>query len=189
MFGEMRLRRRKTTDATPWKWPGLLAPHRSSLSGGSRTDTAESVPALILAVVIVILAGPQQLSEPRLKRALTNIEFCVDVSGSMNARFGDGTRYDASMSAIDDFLDYRDGDAFGLTFFVDSLDGCQKAVAPAREGFDKPRIRSRIPQGVTKLAGGGVQAAVEIDVGVAGPEPVLQLLPSNNFPRLFDEGR
>lgn len=82
---------------------------------------AESLPALVLAVVIVILAGPQQLSSPRSRRVLTNIEFCVDVSGSMTAPFGDGSRYDASMKAIDAFLDVRKGDAFGLTFFGNNV--------------------------------------------------------------------
>lgn len=79
--------------------------------------TAESAPAILLAVVIVILAGPQQTGLPKTKRSLTNIQFCVDVSGSMSATFGEGTRYDASMKAINDFLDARRGDAFGLTFF------------------------------------------------------------------------
>ncbi len=81
----------------------------------------ESLPPLILAVVIAILAGPRQLSEPRTRRALTNIEFCVDISGSMTASFGDGSRYDASMQAINEFLDFRQGDAFGLTFFGNSV--------------------------------------------------------------------
>lgn len=80
-------------------------------------NVAECVPHLLLAVAIVLLAGPQRLSEPKTRRALTNIEFCVDISGSMGWPFGDGTRYDASMKAIDGFLDYRKGDAFGLTFF------------------------------------------------------------------------
>ena len=80
-------------------------------------NIAETMPALILAIAILILAGPQQLSEPKSRKALTNIEFCVDVSGSMTARFGEGNRYDASMAAIDDFLSLREGDAFGLTFF------------------------------------------------------------------------
>jgi Ca-activated chloride channel family protein len=78
---------------------------------------AESVPALILAVVILILGGPQRYDEPKTKRALTNIELLVDVSGSMTTPFGDGSRYDTSMKAIDQFLDYRKGDAVGLTFF------------------------------------------------------------------------
>ncbi|MEM7309207.1 MAG: vWA domain-containing protein [Planctomycetota bacterium] len=81
----------------------------------------EALPALLLALVVLILAGPQRWDEPRTKRVLTNIEFCVDVSGSMSAAFGEGDRYDASMEAINDFLDYRDGDAFGLTFFGNSV--------------------------------------------------------------------
>jgi Ca-activated chloride channel family protein len=82
---------------------------------------AESLPALVLAAVIVLLAGPQKWDVPRTKRALTNIQFCVDVSGSMTAKFGDGNRYDASMKAIDEFLALREGDAFGLTFFGNSV--------------------------------------------------------------------
>jgi Ca-activated chloride channel family protein len=78
---------------------------------------AESLPPLLLAIAVIILAGPQELGQPRDKRVLTNIEFCVDISGSMTAEFGEGTRYDASMAAINEFLDYRKGDAFGLTFF------------------------------------------------------------------------
>jgi Ca-activated chloride channel family protein len=84
-------------------------------------SVAESVPALIVAVVIVLMAGPQQLSAPRTKRVLTNIEFCVDVSSSMITPLGDGSRYDGSMKAIDGFLDVRKGDAFGLTFFGNNV--------------------------------------------------------------------
>ncbi|MBI5362802.1 MAG: VWA domain-containing protein [Planctomycetes bacterium] len=82
---------------------------------------AESLPALLLALVIVILAGPQRWDEPKTRRVLTNIEFCVDVSGSMTAKFGEGDRYDAAMQAINDFLDRRAGDAFGLTFFGNNV--------------------------------------------------------------------
>jgi Ca-activated chloride channel family protein len=84
-------------------------------------NVAESTPALVLAVVLLILAGPQRLGEPKTKRVLTNIEFCVDISGSMTAPFGDGSRYDGSMKAIDEFLTYREGDAFGLTFFGNNV--------------------------------------------------------------------
>lgn len=76
-----------------------------------------SVPPLLLAVAVLMLAWPQELAAPKVKRALTNIQFCVDISGSMVAQFGSGTRYDAAMEAINEFLDYRTGDAFGLTFF------------------------------------------------------------------------
>ena len=82
---------------------------------------AEMLPALLLAVVIVLLAVPTQFGEPKDKRVMTNIEFCVDVSGSMTAQFGEGSRYDGSMAAIDKFLDYREGDAFGLTFFGNTV--------------------------------------------------------------------
>lgn len=77
----------------------------------------ESLPALLLAVAVLLLALPQELAAPKQKRALTNIQFCVDISGSMTAKFGSGSRYDAAMAAINEFLDYRTGDSFGLTFF------------------------------------------------------------------------
>ncbi len=95
--------------------------HSSGRGWAVALATAESVPALILAVVIVLLAGPQQLSAPRNKRVLTNIEFCVDVSSSMITPLGAGSRYDGSMKAIDSFLDVRKGDAFGLTFFGNNV--------------------------------------------------------------------
>jgi Ca-activated chloride channel homolog len=49
-------------------WQGLIA-------------TMESVPPLLLALAIILLAGPQRLGEPKDKRILTNIEICLDVSG------------------------------------------------------------------------------------------------------------
>lgn len=80
----------------------------------------ESMPAVLLAIVIVLLAGPQETGQPRSRRALTNIEFCVDNSASMTSAFGDRSRYEASMQAIHEFVDFREGDAFGLTFFSDA---------------------------------------------------------------------
>jgi len=80
-------------------------------------DAVGSLPALLLAVAIVLLAGPQKIAGPKSKRVLTNIQFCLDVSGSMVAKFGDGDRYDAAMVSINDFISYREGDAFGLTVF------------------------------------------------------------------------
>ena len=82
---------------------------------------AESVSPLLIAVAVVLLAGPQKIGAPSTKRKLTKIQFCVDVSGSMTASFGEGTRYDAAMEAINEFLDFRDGDAFGLTFFGNNV--------------------------------------------------------------------
>lgn len=88
---------------------------------GALLNLFECLPALLLGVAIIILAGPQESSDPKTRRVLTNIEFCVDISGSMTAEFGAGSRYDASMKAIIDFLDQRPGDAFGLTFFGNSV--------------------------------------------------------------------
>ncbi len=82
---------------------------------------AESLPALLLALAIVLLAGPQRAGRPGTKRKLTNIELCLDISGSMRASFGDGTRYDAAMKAVEEFVDFRKGDAVGLTFFGNSV--------------------------------------------------------------------
>jgi Ca-activated chloride channel family protein len=109
-----------------WTWwrPGrrLVLPFdhgRPAKGSGWRVliSLMESVPPLLLALAIVLLAGPQRLGEPKDKRILTNIEICLDVSGSMQTPFGDGSRYDTAMKAVDDFLTYRKGDAFGLTFF------------------------------------------------------------------------
>lgn len=76
-----------------------------------------TLPPLMLAVAVLLLAGPQQLSEPKSKKVMTNIQFCLDVSGSMTAQFGDGDRYEAAMAAINDFVEKREGDSYGLTVF------------------------------------------------------------------------
>lgn len=73
----------------------------------------ECVPALLLAAAILILAGPQSLQVPRNTRELTNIQFCVDVSGSMAWE----KRYEMAKEAIARFIDARAGDAFGMTLF------------------------------------------------------------------------
>ena len=113
-----------------WIWlrrsPSVALPIDFTTAGRGRrwwflVSAAESVPVLLWMVVIAILCGPVTLDTPKSKRRLTNIEFCVDISGSMMASFGSGTRYDASMAAINEFLDFREGDAFGLTFFGNSV--------------------------------------------------------------------
>ena len=78
-----------------------------------------SMAPLMLAAAIILLAGPRQMGVPKSKREVSNIEFCLDLSGSMMSRFGEGTRYDAAMAAINGFLEYREGDAYGLTIFGD----------------------------------------------------------------------
>ncbi|MEZ6096982.1 MAG: VWA domain-containing protein [Pirellulaceae bacterium] len=76
-----------------------------------------STAPLLLAVAIILLAGPRHLGVPRSQRELTNIEFCLDLSGSMTSKFGNGSRYDAAIAAINGFVEKRKGDAFGLTVF------------------------------------------------------------------------
>ncbi|MGE3109971.1 MAG: VWA domain-containing protein [Phycisphaerales bacterium] len=73
----------------------------------------DCVPPLLLAGAILILAGPQMLKQPKNARSLTNIMFCLDVSGSMTAE----NRYENATKAIEEFTRDREGDAFGLTIF------------------------------------------------------------------------
>ena len=89
-------------------WRGLLG-------------VALSVPPLLLGVALVLLAGPQRYGEPEARRKLTNIEICLDISYSMTAQFGDGSRYDTAMKSVEEFLSFRKGDAVGLTFFGNSV--------------------------------------------------------------------
>lgn len=76
-----------------------------------------SLPIVLLALVIIVLAGPRAFERPKNKRKLTNIQFVLDVSGSMTAEFGGGDRYDAAMESLNEFLTYREGDAFSLMIF------------------------------------------------------------------------
>ena len=109
-----------------WEWRRrghpLVLPLDHSQSRSRRwlermTKCMNVLAPLLLALVICILAGPQRTTTPKDERVLTNIEFVLDVSGSMMARFGDGTRADKAFEAIVDFTSFRKGDAFGLTIF------------------------------------------------------------------------
>jgi len=73
----------------------------------------EILPAVLLAIALLILARPQVLRVPEQQRVLTNIQICLDVSGSMTV----GGRYQAARAAIEQFTRAREGDAFGLTIF------------------------------------------------------------------------
>lgn len=87
---------------------------------GATVNLAEMLPAVLLAIAIFLGAGPRKTSIPEEEREVTNVLFCLDVSGSMRGAMGGArrsTRYDAAMTAIGDFTSYREGDAFGLTAF------------------------------------------------------------------------
>lgn len=82
---------------------------------------ASVLPPLVLAAVVILLAGPKRLGPPGQARVLTNIELCMDVSGSMAwpmATAPDGaSRHKTAIKAIDHFTRRREGDAMGLTIF------------------------------------------------------------------------
>ena len=97
---------------------GLVLPfdhheHASSKRLGWLLAGFDRIPALILAAALLVLAGPQVLKQPRQTRSLTNIQFCLAVSGSMMA----DDRYKMARKAIEEFVQGREGDAFGLTLF------------------------------------------------------------------------
>ena len=85
--------------------------HKRALGGLLRGF--ELVPSLILIVAVVFLARPQMLRVPRQERVLTNIQICMDVSGSMSAE----DRYEMAADAIRRFTLAREGDAMGFTLF------------------------------------------------------------------------
>lgn len=90
---------------------------------------ANLMPAVVAGAAVVILAGPKRLGPPGQERELTNIEICLDVSGSMSSPMAtapDGaSRSKTAMAAIDYFTQKRAGDAMGLTIFgVDVVRWC-----------------------------------------------------------------
>ena len=84
---------------------------------GRLVSAAHWLPPLLLAVAILIYCRPLRQAEPKQERSLTNIELVLDVSGSMTSPFGNGSRYDASIAAMNEFTSRRKGDAFGLAIF------------------------------------------------------------------------
>lgn len=109
-----------------WEWqrrgqPVVLPLDYSQARSGAFLRRAvnfnSSLTAVIFFVAILLLAGPQRMAVPEARRVLTNIQFCLDVSGSMTSPFGDGRRSDKAIQAINEFTSYRKGDAFGLTIF------------------------------------------------------------------------
>lgn len=93
------------------------APAKGSRWLAKFATLAQFLPVLLLAVAIFLLSRPIQSAMPEQERELTNIEIVLDVSGSMMAPYGEESRYDAAMNAINDFTQERRGDAFGLTIF------------------------------------------------------------------------
>ena len=80
-------------------------------------NLAQTLPAVLLAVAVLVLAGPRRPAPPEDERILNNIIICLDMSGSMSMPFGRSTRFDSAMESARQFCEYRQGDAFGLTVF------------------------------------------------------------------------
>lgn len=104
--------------AVPYRGWGLILPFDHQSHRGRRwlsilLGMFECASALLLAGAIVILAGPQTMQQPKNARKLTNIQFCLDVSGSMMME----SRHENARKAVEDFIAVREGDAFGLTIF------------------------------------------------------------------------
>lgn len=83
------------------------------------------LPAVLMAVAIILLARPMVNAPPVVEREVANVQFVLDISGSMADPYGpqpdEGPKYrrfDAAMDAIDKFTTYRQGDAFGLTVYA-----------------------------------------------------------------------
>ena len=112
------LTRRGVRVRVPFDYRPAAATHplRRKLLGGLIV-VANALPAVALGAAVVLLAGPRVGVQGDREKQMANIQFCLDISGSMAAPFGNATRYDAAMQAVNDFADYRDGDAFGLTIF------------------------------------------------------------------------
>ncbi len=72
----------------------------------------DASPLLLLALALCVLAGPQTMQQPKRERSLTNVQICVDVSGSMTGR-----NFMLATKAVEEFTRAREGDAFGLTLF------------------------------------------------------------------------
>jgi len=115
-----------------WQWtrrghpvvvPFDFGPQREGRRLRALVNVAQTLPALLLAVAVLILAGPRRPAPPENERILNNVIICLDISGSMMSPFGSyrgrptKTRYDAAMEAAKDFCEMRRDDAFGLTVF------------------------------------------------------------------------
>ncbi len=117
--------------------------------------SANSLPAMLLGVALLLLARPVTFAPPRTQRQLSNIQIVLDCSLSMREAYGGQagdeayTRFDGAMDAIDAFVSAREGDAFGLTVFsrnflhwvpltqdVDAIRRARPFIAP--ENFPDP---------------------------------------------------
>lgn len=156
----------------------------------------ELLPALLLAVAVVLIARPQVLKVPEQDRVATHITVCMDVSGSMGVGMGDQNRYESAAEAIESFTYAREGDAIGLTLFgswplrwvplTKDLQVLRNALA-----FANPRNQPRgmggtmIGSALTYCADNMQREAARLDGTDAGPKNVDQWRQERAAAQLF----
>src|SRR5262249_17301762 len=62
-----------------------------------------------------------------------------------------------------------------------------KSISAARNGLDPTRALAGVPEHLPKFVNGSIQAPIEIDERVGGPEPLLKLLPGYYLSRPFEQ--
>jgi hypothetical protein len=106
--------------------PRLVLPidhARDIPAGRSRALTALAtvaalLPSAILAVAIILAAGPERLEAEEDMATVRNVVVCLDVSYSMKTLFAPGLkRFDAAIEAVKVFAKECRGTAFGLVVF------------------------------------------------------------------------
>ncbi|MBI1338341.1 MAG: VWA domain-containing protein [Phycisphaera sp.] len=150
--------------------------------------SANMLPALLLIFAILLFANPRTQSEPEVVKSHTNVQFVLDLSGSMKEQFGtqptDGTvrrRIDAALDAIDRFVNHREGDAFGLTIYGTEflhwlpLTSNTSAITNARPFLEPDMGATRT---LTALA-----AATDVLVERAGGQRMIILITDGAFNR------
>ena len=141
---------------------------------------ANCLPAALLAIAILFLAHPITYTPPEVERKLNNVQFLLDTSGSMAEPHGPQTagrnrRFDSAMGAIEKFINYRQGDAFGLTIFsrnfihwvpltldTQSIILSKPFIQPDNPHLDPPGSRHGLPDalwGITYIGKGLLGAA------------------------------
>lgn len=117
-----------------WEWvrkgnpiimPVDHRPHKKGLVFRFLIHFANMFPAVLMSMAILFLARPMTNAPPEVVKKATNIQIVLDLSGSMDYAFGiqniteekPRLRIHAAMDAIENFVDQRKGDSFGLTVY------------------------------------------------------------------------
>ena len=110
--------------------------------------------AAIIAVVTFLMRPPDPVR--------VNIGLIVDISGQMDKRFGDSTRFDAAIANLIDFVGPRDTDNLGLWTSGGACGGAgSRELVPIGQGNSdeiQAALRSLEPMGPANLADAVIEA-------------------------------